>query len=96
MHVFKRAKYSWTPPRPWTAPARIVTGGGLQVVPMLYDLMGTLAALQEVLGVSSMAKAGRRLSDQDAKVAADSLVSAAISKGTMDNVTAIVCLLPWG
>ena len=50
---------------------------------------------QEVLSSSSSVAVGKRWSDQDAKAAADALVAAAISKGTLDNVTAIVCLLPW-
>lgn len=51
--------------------------------------------MQKVLTGSSARTAGRRFTDQDARSAADVLVSDAVEKGTLDNVTVIVCLLPW-
>ena len=47
--------------------------------------------VQEVLSSSTSVAAGKRWSGQDAKAAADALVAAATQKGTLDNVTAIVC-----
>lgn len=64
----------------------------------LWDVMSDLQAVdcvQKVLKTSFTAKSGRQYSDQDAKRAADSLVSSAVKQGTLDNVTAVVCLLPW-
>ncbi|KAL3144636.1 hypothetical protein ABBQ38_001995 [Trebouxia sp. C0009 RCD-2024] len=64
----------------------------------LWDVMSDQEAVhtvQKVLTSSLPRPSGRRFTDQDARSAADVLVSDALKKGTMDNVTAIVCLLPW-
>lgn len=51
--------------------------------------------VQKVITSSPSRISGRRFTDQDARSAADILVFDALKKGTMDNVTVIVCLLPW-
>ena len=51
--------------------------------------------LQKALTCSLASSSGRRFTDHDARSAADVLMSEAVKKGTLDNVTVIVCLFPW-
>lgn len=51
--------------------------------------------MQGNLDMSRTSWKQKTFSDLHAKSAADTLVVEALHKGTMDNVSAIVCLLPW-
>ena len=50
---------------------------------------------QGSLKESTTCWAHKSFSDMHAKSAADTLIVKALQKGTMDNVSAVVCLLPW-
>ena len=58
-------------------------------------LMHVCLVVQDSLRESTKFWAQSSYSDMHAKSAADTLTVKALQKGTMDNVTAVVCLLPW-